>query len=501
MQAGFVASVLLLLAPLGCAQLFQTSMLSSLEDDVSVGACSGLEERIFEAERWAAPSPNERARIALARGRCAVSAGQWALAHAYFRYARMQTPGSRPAREAQALLDQLESERPVPSGDEILLQLEERTRTWEALPGFRGIGLHDPALRSALDFGPSRRITLCVLHSPETRPQLVEHIASVLNGELATYGLEVDVAWSRAWEEPWRGAVLGRSLVRRAKAALVDLELEPPCDRLLLLAHTSWISAVTDLGFDSLGGRSAGGFVEDTGTRGLVFTELHSFPDSAAQLLLGFIFAPVIGLRLHDSEFTSPFDLRARAVHEMYHMLGCTHRPYLSACYARIARLKRAKKGVEPGFFPAFTLRGYWVRDRAAAYAANGAGRVRWFAAAWLGDLVTLRQLRAEGMEVDACSADRVTALLYATAAGRPEAVAYLLDEGASEQREDDGTEALIENNRSFAAEADPERTSDYERSMQVLEAYRTAHPAWSRIYCTVGRPVPLVASPPPATP
>ena len=127
---------------------------------------------------------------------------------------------------------------------------------------------------------------------------------------------------------------------QRIRDQLIDLPLEPKCDRILYLVGRN--------GFDHLWGAFAlpevFGWVDDrTGTRGYVVAN-HSI--SWNQRI---------------------YSVKRTARHEALHLLGCGHaspaRPFMDACYDTIAEAKA--KGTT-GFFPSVSVKGHWYYTRKA---------------------------------------------------------------------------------------------------------------------------------------
>lgn len=174
-----------------------------------------------------------------------------------------------------------------------------------ALGACSTVGVHTRQ-RVTVDYGPPVQMRVCVLRAPGVTPQRVSELVGAVNREFAGYGIEVVVTWMRPWTRP--GFTFQRLFDDVARR-----EIEAPCDRLM-----------------AFGDRSAGDFFW-----GLVMPEVLGAVDEVTHTH-GFVVATRVSL---NQLFTSP---AAATIHEFYHLLGCPHAGSMSACYDRIAALKRS---------------------------------------------------------------------------------------------------------------------------------------------------------------
>jgi hypothetical protein len=195
------------------------------------------------------------------------------------------------------------------------------------------VGVHTSSQR-ALDYGPPARLRVCVLRTEDVSPKRVDDLITAVNREFATYGIEVVVPWVRPWQ---RTGFSHRSMLDD----VVARELEPPCDRLVAFVD-----------------RNAGDFLW-----GMVMPEVLGAVDDATHTR-GYIVANHASV---NQLFMPPSRV---TVHEFYHLLGCPHSLSMTACYARIERLKRQIRVHEPEFFPGIDAYGTLLVSREEANVA-----------------------------------------------------------------------------------------------------------------------------------
>ncbi len=201
--------------------------------------------------------------------------------------------------------------------------------------GCTTVGMHDSASLQGIDFGPRQPFRLCLLRDEGVTAAQTDRVIAAIGTELDRYGLDVHVAWTRAWHP-------ASSSSPQLMNELVSHPIESPCDRLLAL--------VARRSGEQLWGALAEGF-------GSVETNTSTH---------GYVFVPV------PADTNIGRDPAAVAVHETYHLLGCRHDATLAPCYRRIAEMKAAaqanrRDGRE--FFPGYSLSGEVVPTRAAVNA------------------------------------------------------------------------------------------------------------------------------------
>lgn len=217
------------------------------------------------------------------------------------------------------------------------------------LTGISCIGFHVASERKSHQYGADTDLKICFITEPGIDEADTRELAAEWDEELSLYGIRVKVAGIQTMKRPgfMYGPVLG---------FLNSLMLEAPCDRIVyLMGRTAGDIAfeVAMMGiFVKLGLKfEVHGAVETrTHTRGFVKAQYMEF----LQLL-----------------FSSP---RSTMIHEGYHLLGCEHSFTLSACYARIARLKEALStpGRDPDFFPTYGSNGVILTTRSEVNAGMG---------------------------------------------------------------------------------------------------------------------------------
>ena len=91
------------------------------------------------------------------------------------------------------------------------------------IAGCSTIGAHDEAAFAATDFGAREPLRICVLQDDGVSDELSSRLLGQITTELAPYGIDVVVPWSRPWR---REAFADQSLMVQLGKEL----LEPPCD-------------------------------------------------------------------------------------------------------------------------------------------------------------------------------------------------------------------------------------------------------------------------------
>jgi hypothetical protein len=209
-------------------------------------------------------------------------------------------------------------------------------RAWMAVVAAVGlcacttVGLHTRPPAATFTTSPPLQLRVCVLQADGVSARRAQQLVAAVNREFAPYGIEVVVPWTRPWQRPgFTYHAMFDDVARR--------ELEPPCDRLVAFVDRN----VGDFVWSLVMPEVLGAVDDDTHTRGFVVATRASLN----QLL------------------ASP---AGTAVHEFYHLLGCPHAATLTACYERIAALKRQ---IAPGadFVPGVGRDGRFLLSREEA--------------------------------------------------------------------------------------------------------------------------------------
>jgi hypothetical protein len=201
------------------------------------------------------------------------------------------------------------------------------------LTGCTSLGSPDKLALGRIDFGPTETIRICVLlDEPSITQTKAEPIISSITQELSQYNIQVEVPWYRSWHRPSGN---GFEIIK----ILAGEQLKAPCDKLLALVGRNFGDFLVGL----LAMDEFGSVDTVTNTRGYVAANVGT----VNQLLV------------------SP---PTAAVHEAYHLLGCQHDTSMTACYARIGRLKKSAAqnrvdGID--FFPTYSRQGQLLTNRA----------------------------------------------------------------------------------------------------------------------------------------
>ena len=199
--------------------------------------------------------------------------------------------------------------------------------------GCTTIGIGDKAALNGADLGQPEILRLCIYKDVAVPDQRVEEIIGAIKGEFALHGVQIEVPWIRPWQRP---AFEMEGIINDIAAR----PLECPCDRLFGVVGRDYKDFVWGLVLPEILGA-----VEDgTLTKGYTVGEWGSLN----QLL----------------SLQSPADT---AVHEAYHLLGCKHGLFASACYRQVEAMRKvAQDNRQQGkdFFPAMNLKGriFWTR-------------------------------------------------------------------------------------------------------------------------------------------
>ena len=188
------------------------------------------------------------------------------------------------------------------------------------LAGCTAVGIHDPALRGQIDFGPPDAVAICVyIDDGLTDADARTLVHDAWRKEEPLYRLTVSVVSVTHWPRP---AFTMNGIMR----ALRRQPLAAPCDRVLALI-----------------GRNAADFLFSL----LPLPEVLGAVDDET-LTHGYAVARWASL---NQVFTPP---RAAMRHELYHLLGCDEHFNMPRCYEQIAYLKRWKRTHHSDFFPAW---------------------------------------------------------------------------------------------------------------------------------------------------
>ena len=189
-----------------------------------------------------------------------------------------------------------------------------------------------PDKRGKIDYGTRLHLRVCLLRDAEISEQRARALIAAVDQEFDIYGTDVAIVWIRPWQRPgFTMSAIMRDLAPRP--------LEPPCGRLVAmvgrhLGDTLWGLALPEV---------LGAVETTTHTRGYVVSSLGSLN----QIL------------------SSP---SGTAVHEFYHLLGCTHARSKSECYEQIQALKRYYSS-DVDFFPGLSKTGELILSRAESEA------------------------------------------------------------------------------------------------------------------------------------
>lgn len=193
------------------------------------------------------------------------------------------------------------------------------------------VGVHHPPVRNSLDFGPAETVRICLRADDGISEEQARRIIASAQAEFAVYGIDITVPWVR----PWRREGFGFSDLF---AEVVMQPLEAPCDRQLTLVGRT----IGDVLWGLVGPEFLGAVDRATHTRGYVVGQRGSL----------------------NQVLQSPAEI---AVHETYHLLGCSHNLVLSDCYHRIRELKRLTRQNRTAgndFFVAITANGKPIFNR-----------------------------------------------------------------------------------------------------------------------------------------
>ena len=189
---------------------------------------------------------------------------------------------------------------------------------WLCSMGCTTVGFHSPAVRDALDYGPNRVLRLCFFKDRGLPDADLTRIVEAWHTELAPFGISLRTERVTPYDRTDFGCIgLGNELRR--------LDLEPPCDRVMIILKRTPLDLVWGLLLPTV----FGAVDSQTGTRGYAFGDLYLVEN-------------ILFFRGDASVL----------IHEGYHLFGCGHSLLLEECYRTIARLKRAFSR-ESGFFPA----------------------------------------------------------------------------------------------------------------------------------------------------
>ena len=201
------------------------------------------------------------------------------------------------------------------------------------LAGCTTIGIADQEALKSGYIGQPEIFRICIYKDVNVPDQPVEEIIGGISEELAPLGLRVQVPWVKTWQRP---AFAMEGILRDIAARPLD----SPCDRLFAIVGRDY----RDFMWGIILPEVLGAVEDETLTKGYAVGEWGSLNQ-------------VVSLG-------SPKDI---AVHEAYHLLGCKHGLFASACYTQVAGIRRiAQQNRQQGqdFFPAMTLKGriFWTR-------------------------------------------------------------------------------------------------------------------------------------------
>lgn len=182
------------------------------------------------------------------------------------------------------------------------------------------VGFHRPSVRDSIDYGPGRTLRICVFKDTKLSSLQLERIMQQWRAELLPYGIELALERVLPYERTNFSCIgMGNELGR--------LDLEPPCDRVLIMLKRTPVDFAWSLFLPTVFGAVDSG----TGTRGYAFGDLYWLEN-------------ILFFRADASVL----------LHEGYHLFGCGHALVLDDCYREIARLKKSwREGAD--FFPALS--------------------------------------------------------------------------------------------------------------------------------------------------
>ena len=207
------------------------------------------------------------------------------------------------------------------------------------LSGCTTVGVHDSAALRSIDFGPQQVVRLCAwLDEGITEVEARELLIKAWKHDASRFELEMQIVRSRPFT---RSGFFASAIA----AQVIRLPLEDACDRVVVFVGRH----AGDVLWGFLGLPEILGWANDV-------TRTHAYAVTRFGSLQQVLFLTPSGV------------LR----HELLHLLGCEHGWSLSACYGRIAEMKRAKRG---DFFPAWDAINQTVLASRASVAATLADR------------------------------------------------------------------------------------------------------------------------------
>ncbi len=316
----------------GCIGLRSGLELDAARRAHARGDCSALESSLRTLEKLGALEDEHEAEAVYFRGVCLEQADRLADAAEFYAYVLERHPDSRTAGAAS------ERKAGIPSWVAARIEPAPRNGRTARNTAAMDLGRANPVRRYFTEFGPSEVLRICLLREPRVSSAAVQRATDAMRRALTRYAIELEVPRVDLWDPPSDGA---GARIR----ALRSMPLTPPCDRLLAL---SALTASEQLQ------RTLGVLAEDAGVAGEVESDTFS---------RGYVFVRPM------SWFHSPrFDAGELVVHELHHLLRCDHDVVMDDCYRQIVRLKRAaaqNRAAGSDFFPAITLTGEVLQDRA----------------------------------------------------------------------------------------------------------------------------------------
>ena len=201
------------------------------------------------------------------------------------------------------------------------------------LVGCSSIDTPSPELFSTVS-GPSEELRIGIYQDRELAMDETKAILSGIQIELLKYGIRVNIPWIRPWTRP---AFNSAGLIQ----SIVKLPLEDSCDRILVIVGRNSEDFVWGLFLPEM----LGGVENVTSTKGYVVGEVGSLNQAASGI--------------------SPTEA---AVHEIFHMLGCTDEDNGDKCFAKISSLRsyaKINRTVRKNdFFPCVNNKGIVMWDR-----------------------------------------------------------------------------------------------------------------------------------------